>query len=154
MTRKKCLGRKAQSVLIGHSVAISMTIILVIVVVISLNNVRNQYQKFVGENEIDQICLSVKGTVEEIYYQKNYTSPTNTTVARVRLELPSKVADKKYSARFFNNSVLVYSDDIRFNRTCKIGFSATFIGTSDGGPTYITWYRFGNGSEEIRMVPV
>jgi hypothetical protein len=144
-------NKKSQSTLISHSLAIAMTVVLVLAVIVTFNNMRNQYQKFISEHEIKQVCLSVKGAVEEVYSPENYTSKTNSTMGKTRIELPKKIAGVNYYARFFNNSVTIGIDDLRLYQTCKIGFPAVFSGSSDGGPTYITWTRYANDSDEITM---
>jgi len=144
-------NRKAQSLLISHSLAIAMSVLLVIVIIATFSNMRNQYQKFIAENEVKQVCLSVKSAVEDIYDTVNYTSQSNSTLGMIKMELPRRIADSRYHAMFFNSSVYIGMDNMQINQTCKIGFPARFSGTSNGGNTYITWTRYANGSDEITM---
>ncbi|MBI5061178.1 MAG: hypothetical protein HZB67_02590 [Candidatus Aenigmarchaeota archaeon] len=146
------MKQKAQSPIVSHTIAIGMTAVLVMVILSSFTNITGKYQKFVAEYEIEQVCFSIRSNVERIYGPENYTLQENTTLSSIRIELPKKIADKKYHSRFFNNSVEVLIPELGMNVTCKIGFPARFNGSSDGGVTKIYWQRYVNGSDEIGMI--
>lgn len=144
--------KKAQSPIVSHTLVIMLSIVLLILVITTLNSLRKEYQEFVGENEIKQICGIVRNGIEKIYWPEDYVSPTNTTMGEIVVGLPNKIAERNYRARFVNESLFIESiGEPTINYSCKIGFEVTLNGRTAGGRTEIKWTRLSNGNDVITM---
>ena len=145
----KLLG---QSPLISHSLVVGFSLILILVVIMTLSHLENEYQTFTGNSEIQEVCGIIKYSTEKIYNPTNYTSPTNSTMGRIVLTLPERIAGISYRARFSDNLVYVNTvSEPLINTTCSIDINATFSGTTNGGETLIIWKTYTNKKDEIIM---
>lgn len=140
-----------QDPMLSHSITVAFSVILIIVVVGSLSTLKQDYQEFIGRTEISQVCGIVKSSVEKIYFQDGYASPNNFTKGKAYLELPEKIADLNYRMRFIGNNLSIETLGLSLNDTCKMGFNATYKGSSNGGRTLINYTRYDNGNEIISM---
>ena len=146
------LKRKGQAPLLSHTITIAFSVILIIAIVTTLNIIKADYQNFVGKEEILQVCLTVKSAVEQIYWPTTYQLNDNITLGSVSVDLPDRIADLNYRMRFQNNSLQIETIQLlEINQTCKIGFNASFSGSSNGGKTKFIWTRYTNGTDIITM---
>jgi hypothetical protein len=136
--------KRGQAPLISHTFAIAFTIAIVMLIVISSNNIRNDYEAFAMQGQINILCITVKSAIEKIYWP--FDREADGVFGRITIDLPEKIGENNYRARFYNNSLLIESD---INSTCYIGFNAS--GSTSGGRTEITWTRTGN-EDKIVMV--
>jgi hypothetical protein len=135
-----------QASLISHTFSVSFTIIIILLIVISFNNIRNDYKAFSMKNQINGVCDIIKGAVEKIYWPFDYES--DGTFGRIFVDLPERIGDTNYRARFLGSSLLIESG---INSTCSIGFNITYAGSTTGGRTEIEWTRAGT-VDKITMV--
>lgn len=146
---------KGQAPLLSHTITIAFSIVLIIMVVTTLNIVKADYQNFIGREEILQTCLAVKSAIEQIYWPSEYQPNNNITMGSIEIDLPKRIADVNYRMRFQNNTLEIEAiHTLDLNQTCKIGFNASFIGSSNGGKTRITWTRYTNNTNVIEMSKV
>jgi len=133
---------KAQSPFISHTIIIGITVFVIIVMLFALNYFKEEYQVFEGENEMKNVCLLLKNGIEKIYHPENagYLN-TSSQMGMIVLDLPLRIADMKYNIRFVNATIEVKSTKI--NQTCNLWKNATYIGSSSGGLTEISWIRLG-----------
>ncbi|MBI5347016.1 MAG: hypothetical protein HZB66_00200 [Candidatus Aenigmarchaeota archaeon] len=129
---------KGQSSLIGHTIAFALSIGLISALVVALSSVQTNYREFTIDHEIGNVCNMVKNSVEKIYWPSSYM-PINTTMGRIVIELPEKIGDIGYEARFDNTSLKVEMNELAINRSCEMGFNISFSGRTDGGRTVIKW---------------
>lgn len=144
-----------QNPLLSHTIAIAFLLLLIIIIISVLTTLRDDYSNFIGKNEISQVCLLLKGSIEKVFTEDGYTSPTNTTKGRLFLRLPERIADQNYRIRFVNNSISVETlSQPRINDTCVPGFNLTYLGFTSGGMTELnfTLRDNGNGIIAIRKV--
>ena len=139
------MSEKGQAPMISHTFAISFTIIIIMFIVMSFNNIRDDYKAFALENQISGICDTIKGAIEKIYWPFDYES--NGTFGSVIIDLPERIGDTNYRVKFFDSSLLIESE---INSTCNIGFNITYAGSTTGGRTEIEWTRSG-GVDKITM---
>ena len=128
---------KGQSPLLSHALVVMFSIMLVLVAVTAMNSIRNDYQAFVGTIEAQQVCGLIKQSIEKIYQTSDYAVQTNQTFGKITLELPERIADSRYRAKLFNDSIRVEMLGSQINETCKTGFNITMSGTSSGGRTQV-----------------
>ena len=145
--------KKGVSVLIWHSLAIAISLTIVIIIISSLSTVRTDFENFVIDEEIKQVCQIAKTGVERIYHPSSYTSRTNTTMASIILSMPDEISEAKYRATFINRSLYVEAFGKNKNYTCNMGFNITFFGSTGGGETELIWTRFDNATDRIEMRP-
>lgn len=138
--------------IIGHTITILFGVFLIIFVINFTNNIRNEYQDFIAENEIDHVCLLVKGAVAKIYVTDNAAGRYNDTLGSITVKMPEKIADTKYRASFEGSGVKIetFFSPGR-NVTCVIGLPGAYRGLSAGGETVITLYQYVNGTKLIEM---
>ncbi|MFH0832700.1 MAG: hypothetical protein V1900_03215 [Candidatus Aenigmatarchaeota archaeon] len=145
---------KGQNPLLSQTLMVAFSLVLLLAVVTTLNSVRNDYQDFVGRHEIRQVCAIVKSGVEKIYSPGDYNSSTNATMGKILLDLPTRIGDMNYRAKFANTSLLIETTGSnRINDTCKIGFNISYSGSTVGGRTEMSWIRYTNESRiEMRKI--
>ena len=136
--------KRGQAPLISHTFAISFTIAIIMLIVIASNNIKNDYEAFALQGQINILCSTVKNAIEKIYWP--FDREAGGVFGKITIDLPEKIGDKNYRARFYNNSLLIESG---INSTCYIGFNAS--GSTSGGRTEITWTRAGS-EDKIAMV--
>ena len=132
--------------LMSHTFAIAFTIVIILLVVISFNNIKDDYKDFALKNQISGVCYTIKSAIEKIYWPFDYES--NGTFGRIIVNLPERIWDRNYRARFLDSSLLIESE---INSTCHIGFNITYAGSTSGGRTEIEWARSGT-ADKITMV--
>lgn len=146
---------KGQATLIGHAVLVGISVFLVLVVVITFNNIRKDYQDFIATNELEQSCYALKSSMEKVYNDADYLSPTNTTYGKVRIVLPEKAADLKYRTKIENKTL--YLETLTpplINISCKVGLNASYSGFTTGGVTEISYNEYSNGTRQILLEKV
>ena len=146
--------KKGQSILLTHALLVGFSIFLVYAVVTTFVALRDEYQEFIGANEVKQLCFVMSGAIEKIYKEPDYNISTYTLMGSLDVSMPEKIVDVNYRARFVNSSVLIESIGNVFNDTCVIGYEAIYNGSTTGGLTRISYYRASNGTDIIEMVKV
>lgn len=145
---------KGQSILLNHAVMVGFSIFLIYVVVTTLMSIREEYQKFVGGNEIKELCFVMRGAIDKVYAPDNYNVSTNTSLGQIEVKLPERITDIKYRARFFNRSIIIDSSGVLFNDTCKIGYNIEYNGSTSGGLTRFSYIRYTNGTDVVEMIKI
>jgi len=142
---------KGQSFVLTHSLFIGFSITFVLVAIVTLNALRDDYQEFIVKNEMKEVCLTIKMAVEKIYFIPSYTPMTNTTVGKIRISFPDRLADLQYRINFSGGAAKL--DAVKFNETCVIGFNNT-IGYTTGGETEIIVRVYSNETRVIEMIKI
>ena len=148
------LRLSGQSPLLSHTIAIGFSMLLILLVVTTLASLRDNYQDFIGKNEISQVCAMLKGSIDRIFVEDAYTSPTNTTKGRIVVALPQRIADLNYRVRLINNSFFIETFGTRINDTCKAGFSLAYNGSTTGGLTELIYVKKDNGDNRIAVTKI
>ena len=147
--------QKGQSILISHAILVGISVALVLIVVHSMNSIREDYQEFVAANEIEQTCFVMRNAIEKVYAESKQLSPTNTTYGRIRITLPDRIADFKYRTTLENRTVyLNIFGASGINSSCKIGLNASYTGFTTGGVTEIKYTEYTNGTRVISFEKV
>jgi hypothetical protein len=147
-------GFRGQSILLSHAILVGFSIFLVYAVSTTFVSIKNDYQKFIGQNEIDELCFAMKSAIGKIQ-QPQYYGMTNDTVAgSIVIRMPDRIADLKYRAKFVNDSISIESQSNKFNTTCRIGSNAIFNGSTTGGNTRFQYIRLSDGSDRIEMTRI
>ena len=142
---------KGQSPLVSHSIIVGFSLVLLIIIVISLGSIKSDYQQFVAKEEINQVCGLIRGGIEKIYNPSTYTSPTDSLMGSIRIDLPDRLADNVYRVSFGSSSYIETLTQPAVNKTCNIGFPVVYNGSTTGGETEISWVRQANGTDVITM---
>ncbi len=127
------------SSIIGHTIAFSLSISLIIALVAALSSIQNDYREFTVNHEIGKVCAIVKNGIEKIYWPGSYATPANTTMGTIMVDLPDKIGGVTYRTRFENSTLKIETNQFRINRTCEMGFDANITGRTNGGKTMIVW---------------
>ncbi len=143
-----------QNPLLSHTIAIGFSLLLIMVVITTLSTLRDNYQDFIGKNEITQVCSLLKSSVEKIFVEDNYVSLTNTTKGRVVVSLPNRIADLNYRVRVINSSFFIETSGAKINDTCKAGFNLTYNGSAAGGMTEIIYVEKDNGNRHVSVARI
>ena len=143
--------QKGQSILITHAILVGFTVFLVYAVTTTFVSIRADYQKFVGTNEVSEVCFVMKGAVDKIYINTGYNSPTTTLAGYLDVLMPEKISDLPYHADFVSRSIILQSADRKFNSTCAVGLDVTYNGTTSGGLTRFSYTLYPNGTKTIEM---
>ena len=143
-----------QNPLLSHTIAIGFSLVLILLVMTTLTSLRDNYQDFIGKNEISQVCSILKDSIGKIFVDDEYTSPTNTTKGRIVVALPRRIADLNYRVRLLNNSFFIETFGTRINDTCKAGFNLTYNGSTTGGLTELIYVKKDNGDNRISVTKI
>lgn len=130
---------KAQTPMVGHTIIIAVTVLLILTIVSTLNNLNNLYSDFVKENEIVHICDIIHSSIVSLYDQDQPTLQQDTTLGEIIIELPNDIAGESYTIDFYNKSVRVRVGDK--TELCKIGYDVSYTGRSAGGLVKIKWIK-------------
>ena len=146
-------SRKGQA-LVSHTIFFVFSILLILTIVTSFGTIRNDAQKFIGNDEIQQVCTIIRTSINKIYSVSDYSSPTTTVLGEIITNLPNRIADESYRARFVNSTIVIETSQPGLNGTCETGFDVNFTGSTPGGRTQIEWVRYSNGGTVIAMARV
>src|SRR3989338_479122 len=153
-TRHMHAHGKGQAPLLTHAIMVGFSIFLIYAVVTTLTSIKNDYQQVVGGNEVKEICFIMKSAIDKVYAPDGYNLSTDTNLGSVDIDIPAKIAGIKYSANFFNKSILIKSSPQSFNETCKIGYNVAYRGSTSGGLTRFSYLKYTNGTHVIEMMKV
>lgn len=142
---------RGQSSILMHSLFLIISIFMLLIVVTSMNNIKNDYDNFSINSQINHICNIVETSIEKIYSKGNYIS-NDTLFGSVVLNLPDKIASSNYKISFINSDILVKTLDGKYNVTCEAGFNITYNGTSTGRTKII--FSTVNNTDVISMVKI
>lgn len=142
---------KGQSFVVTHALFVGFSVVFVLVIVVTLNALKDDYQEFIAKNEMQEVCFSVRSGIEKIYLVSSYSPATNTTLGRIRLALPEKIAGLGYRINFSGSSALINAQ--KFNDSCVVGFSNA-IGYTTGGDTDLLVRAYSNASKTIEVIKV
>lgn len=144
---------KGQNPLLSHTLIVGFSAILILVVVTSMNLIRNDLQDFIGNQEAVQVCSIVRGGTEIIVNEEDYISVTNTTKGRITLKLPKKIADLNYRATFSELTLTIQtSGQVDITKICEMGVNATYSGFTRGGLTELIYTQNSDGDKIIQMI--
>ena len=141
---------KGQAALISHAIIVGFSVFLVYAVMTTFTSIRDDYQTFVGGEEVKQLCFVLRGAVDKVYNPVDYVTSVDTTMSAFEARLPDRITDIKFSASFANKSIVVKGTN--FNETCKVGYDAGYNGSTSGGLTRFSYVRNANGTDTIEMV--
>lgn len=145
-------SKKAQSQLMAHVFMLLFSVMILALVLTTLNNIKQQYQEFVADLEIDEVCDTIKEGVGKIYWPTDYSGPKTVKMGEIEILLPVRVGDVKYKAIFAGSTLNIATVDKPYvNDSCKMGFDAIFNGQTSGGLAKLTWTAYSNGTDEINM---
>lgn len=142
---------KGQAILISHAILVGISVSLVLVVVTTFGDIREDYQEFIAGNDIEQTCFIIRTAAEKVYRETKFVSATNTTYGKVRVVLPERLADLKYSVRFENRTAYLDTSPVQVNASCKVGLNATYTGFTSGGVTEISYAEHSSGARELKF---
>jgi len=142
-------GLKGQSVIVTHSLLVLFATLFLIIIVTTLNSIREDYRDFTLNLTVKDICSVVKASVEELHAPIPAELEVNTeqSMGSVTLDLPQKIGGVKYRIRFGNRTILVKTES-GFSYACYTSVNSTLAGRSAGGRTRISWI-YGNGTDKI-----
>ena len=142
---------KGQSFVITHALFIGFSITFVLVAMVTLNALKEDYQEFIVKNEMKEVCLTIKTAIEKVYFIPSYKPLTNTTIGKIRISFPDRLADLTYRINFSGGTANL--DAVKFNETCVIGFNNT-IGYTTGGETEIIVKVYSSETKVIEMIKI
>ena len=146
---------KGQSPMLSHTLSMAFSLLLIVIIISVLISLHDDYSNFIGKSEISQVCLLIKGGIENIIVEDRYNSLINTSKGKIFLRLPDKIADQNYRIRFVNNSISVETlSRPRLNDTCKPGANLTYLGSTSGGRTEINYTLRDDATKIIAMKKV
>lgn len=154
MARVQIANSKGQAILLNHAIMIGFSIFLIYVVVTTFASIKEDYQQFVGGNEVKELCFVMIGAIDKVYTPLDYNVSANVSLGQIEVRLPERITDIKYQANFFNKSILIESSGNAFNDTCKIGYNANYNGSTSGGLTRFSYSKYTNGTGVIEMVKI
>jgi hypothetical protein len=143
---------KGQNPLLSHVFATAFLVILVIGIIQITNSLRSEYQDFISDQEVQQVCSIMKSSVTKLNRNNNYLSLNQTLKGRIYIDMPEKIAGETYRIRFMENNASVETPTS--NTTCTIGYNATYRGTTTGGRIVIEWKEFPVGETVIEVVQI
>ena len=140
---------KGQNPLLSHVFAIAFLVALVIAVMQITSTLKGDYQSFIAEQEVQQVCSIIKSSVAKLNHNNNYLSVNDTTKGRIYFNLPNRIADLNYIIRFIEKNASI---ELRSaNTTCSLGYNATFLGRTAGGRTKIEMKELSSGALIVEM---
>lgn len=143
---------KGQSVLVSHAFVVGMSVVVILVVITALKTISEDNRDFIGRSEISQVCSIIKSASEKVLPEQLYVSPTNTSAARITVNLPERIAELRFRTRIAADDIIIEtSGDVLLNETCKIGLNASYSGSTAGGRTLVELIRHANSTKEIRI---
>ncbi|GEM_PF-3083052 len=136
---KKFCSRKGE-IIISHTLALGLTILLVISLVVVFNNFRTQQSAELADVQLRSICYRIKSTAEAMWRPINYS--TSAVMGRIVLNLPLRVAGVSYSATMFNKTISMIAPDAAASTQCYLGIG-NVSGATAGGIAELIWTREG-----------
>jgi hypothetical protein len=142
---------KGQSVVVTHSLLILFATLLLIIVVTTLNSIKEDYRDFVLNLTAKDICNLVKTSIEELRTSipTELEVKTEQNMGSIILDLPSKIGNTKYRIRLENETILIKTES-GFSYTCYTSVNSTLSGRSTGDRTKIYWV-YGSGTNKISI---
>lgn len=131
-----------QSEFLSHSISVLISIFMIFILVTTMNTIKNDYNDFSAKSQINQICNTVKSSIEKIYWPDGQAN--NTLLGSINLNLPERIATNNYKIMFSNSIINVTTYDGKIKANCTAGFDIIYNGTSSGGRTQIRWYNINN----------
>lgn len=108
--------------LTSQTIAIGLSIAVVVSLVAILNVVREQSQSSLAQAMAENICHQVKLAAEQL--------SSSSQPSAIQLTLPSKIGNVPYSIRAINHTITVSSSST--SRSCIAGTQAQLSGTAFG----------------------
>lgn len=143
---------KAQSELIWHSISIAVTLGIIMVILLTLGNIRDEFKDYISNEEIKQVCYNMRSAINIVYEKPDYRAASNSTLSAIYFDLPQRIADENYRISTApNKSLTVSIAAMQKNFTCRTGISADISGTAAGGRAKVTWTSLENGTDMIEM---
>lgn len=142
---------KGISPLISHSIVVAFSAFLIVIVISTMTTITEEYRTYFAESEISQFCFTIRSSVEKIYSEQDYTPQTNTTYGEIILDLPEKITDMNYRAKFIGENITITAKSTKTNATCRMGFDINFTGSTTGGLTKMEYIYYNNNTRIIRM---
>lgn len=140
--------------LITHTLFFLFSIAMVMIIIVSFGTIRKDAQNFIGNNELQQVCAIIRTSMEKIYAPDDYVSASDTRLGKITVDLPERIADANYVARFVNASIVVETNIQNLNKTCETGMNVNFTGFTSGGRTQFEFTRYSTGGGVITMARV
>jgi hypothetical protein len=148
------VSEKGISPFISHSVVVLFSAFLILVVITTMNKVTDEYRTYFSDSEIDQFCFTIRSGIEKIYSEHTYNSQTNTTYGEITIDLPEKITDMGYRARFVGKNITITALNTQKNATCVTGFDVNLSGFTTGGLTKLEYKSNTDGTRIIIMSQV
>lgn len=142
-------GLKGEASLVVHTILIAASITFILVVVATFGSLKETYQELIAKNEIRELCLLTKDGIDKIYHSTRYTPTTNTTLGRLVLSYPDRVAELNYRINFTGNALHVKAGD--YVDSCTVGLNITLKGEVSGSLVELTFRKYSNGTQEVEM---
>jgi len=143
--------RKGISPFLSHSIIVAFSAFLIFVVISTMTSITNEYRSYFSDNEINQFCFTIRSGIEKIYSTQAYLSQTNTTYGDIIIDLPEKITDMNYRARFSGSNLTITAVNGQKTVTCFTGYDINFTGSTTGGLTRIIYRYYSNGTRAIEM---
>jgi hypothetical protein len=132
--------------LITHSIVVGFGIVLIIAVFLIMGFVETNYREFIGQREIEDVCLFIKTSAEKIQPKTDYRSETPVVLGEITMNLPEKIAGMAYRASFRDENMSISTiGDKKIEFSCVIGINATYGGSTNGGSTLLKMTRTKEG---------
>ena len=142
-------GLKGESSFVVHTILIAASITFILVVVATFVSIKETHQELIAKNEIRELCLLTKDGIDKVYHQTRYNPITNTTLGRLVLSYPDRVAELNYRINFTGNTLYVKAGD--YADSCTVGLNITLKGDISGSLAEIIFRKYSNGTQEVEM---
>jgi len=131
---------QGQSTIVTHSLLVLFATIFLIIVVGTLNQLRNTYEEFVLDLTAKHLCELVRSTIEDMYSPtpSNMRALVNESMGKISLRLPDKVGGMKYKILLLEREIKVIVSD-REKASCSIALDVILEGKSAGGDSNLEW---------------
>ncbi|GEM_PF-1580122 len=140
---------KGEATLVVHTILIAASITFILVVVAAFGSLKGTYQELIAKNEIRELCLLTKDGIDKIYHQTRYVPKTNTTLGRLVLSYPDRVAELNYRINFTGNALYVKAGE--YSESCIVGLNITLKGEVSGSFVELTFRKYSNGAQEVEI---
>jgi hypothetical protein len=137
-----------------HTIFIGLSAFLIFAVLAIMNSTGDQYRDYASGVELEQICLTIRSSLEKIYTESNYPGTVNVTYGKMTINLPEQIGNMNYLMKFAGQDIYIESLGGLKNYTCSTRFDFVYNGSTTGGLTEIKYIYRANGTKAIEMSKV
>lgn len=133
---------KGQNPIISHTFVIAVSVLFIFFIIISLNMINKDHEKFIIFHESKEICYYLSNAVYSMY-ENDYNG--SYVISEKTVHLPNRMSIYGYRVAFNGSTIFINSTMGTVN--CTVPLNITMSGNVYGGQHVIQMVRTPSGTE-------